>query len=451
MADAIDPVADALKAVQAPQPVKASAWDAYQQASSLDDLTARLQKLPLSKETKAAIWDLKQQQMGRTLQAPPDAAPTATPKTWTDRAVDLLPAAGGALGGIVGGIGGTAFGMGVGGVPGAIGGATLGGGAGEAAKELINRLRGADAPATSSDAALNIAKQGGIQGAVQGVGSAVGAAVAPLAEKAGAAFMQSALKPGIRGTLAAMRKGVSVPPVVQTLLNEGVNVTPGGIEKLNMIIGATNKDISAAIDSLSGTEIQPLKVAGRLTDTARRFTNQVNPESDLEAVSQAGQEFLNHPALDATGTLTPQQAQSLKTGTYAALKSTAYNSGIKGSSIEAQKTLARGLKEELASEAAKSGVDLAGMNAREGAAIEARDAVAKRVAQVGNRDPAGLAWLAHNPVTFLAAIMERSPVVKSMLARGLYQSAEKATGIAANTLRATMAAVAAGSDEAPQP
>src|SRR5262249_55779481 len=79
---------------------------------------------------------------------PPPATDTATmpaapSRSWTDTAVDWLPAVGGAAGGLIGGIGGTAFGMGVGGVPGALGGAALGGGAGEAAKQLVNRIRGA--------------------------------------------------------------------------------------------------------------------------------------------------------------------------------------------------------------------------------------------------------------------------------------------------------------------
>ncbi len=79
------------------------------------------------------------------------------PRTWADTAVDALPAVLGTAGAAIGGVGGTAFGMGFGGVPGAAGGAALGTGAGEAAKQLINRMRGAEAPATSGEAAAEIA------------------------------------------------------------------------------------------------------------------------------------------------------------------------------------------------------------------------------------------------------------------------------------------------------
>src|SRR5689334_15218746 len=87
------------------------------------------------------------------------AKPPAAPETLTNKAIDLLPTAGATVGGIIGGIGGTAFGLGFGGAPGAIGGAALGGGAGEAAKELINRARGQQPPATSLDAAKAIGTQ----------------------------------------------------------------------------------------------------------------------------------------------------------------------------------------------------------------------------------------------------------------------------------------------------
>jgi len=78
-------------------------------------------------------------------------------KSWADTAVDALPAVAGVAGAALGGAGGTAFGMGFGGIPGAAGGAALGTGAGEAAKQLINRVRGAEAPSTSGEAAADIA------------------------------------------------------------------------------------------------------------------------------------------------------------------------------------------------------------------------------------------------------------------------------------------------------
>lgn len=78
-------------------------------------------------------------------------------RTWTDTVADALPAVAGTAGAIIGGAGGAAFGMGFGGVPGAAGGAALGTAGGEAFKQLINRARGEEAPATSGEAARDIA------------------------------------------------------------------------------------------------------------------------------------------------------------------------------------------------------------------------------------------------------------------------------------------------------
>jgi hypothetical protein len=299
---------------------------------------------------------------------------------------------------------------------------------------------------TPLGAAANVVGSGAVQGAAQAAGPLISKGM----EHLGAGIMQSALKPGLRTTLAAVKSG-EVPPVVRTLLKEGVNVTPGGIEKLNAIIAASNDTITEALNGLptkAGTAnaILPSAVAERLGPVMKQFANQVNPEGDLNAIESVGKEFMrtSGPTLSAT------EAQALKQGTYKALKDQAYGT-VKGSAIEAQKALARGLKEEVAAEAERHGIDITTPNLREGAAITARDAVAKRVAMVGNRDPAGLAWLAHNPTTFLLALAERSPIVKSYLARGLYSAAANAAGVPTAAIRTAIAAVAsAGAEDAPQ-
>ena len=137
-----------------------------------------------------------------------------------------------------------------------------------------------------------------------------------------------------------------------------------------------------------------------------------------------------------------QAAQSLKTGTHKALGSKAYGE-LKGATIEAEKALTRGLKEEIEGVAKKLGVDLGAINAREGAAIQAAESVAKRVAQVGNREPVGLLWLAANPGMFLAGLAEKSPVVKSLVARGLYNEAARIGRVPVETVRWAVGAMGA--------
>lgn len=371
-----------------------------------------------------------------------DAAQAKNPdeRSWTDTAVDALPAVGGALGGIVGGVGGTAFGLGVGGVPGAVGGAALGGGAGEAARQLVNRVRGKPAPVTEQEAAAAIAKQAGIQGAAQGVGEVAG----PLLSATGSRLMQSAAKP----TLATLNTySTTAPRLVKTLLDEGVNVTPEGLAKLNKVLGASRDELNTLLSQAPG-DINPLRVASRLSDTARKFANQVNPTSDLEAISKAGEEFLEHPALAAKGTLSVPEAQALKTGTYQQLAGK-YGE-LSSASTEAQKSLARGLKEEI--ETLVPGAK--DKNAYQSALMAARDAVSRRVTVAGNRDPVGIAWLslaAHNPTVFLANLMDRSPVVKSMIARGMYQAAGSVAKVSPQLIRLAVVGVASGDEPGAEP
>lgn len=124
---------------------------------------------------------------------PASNAPNAPKaKTWTDLAVNAIPALAGTAGALIGGAGGTVLGVGVGGVPGAAGGALVGTAGGEAAKQLINRARGADAPATMGQAASDIALPALEAGAGTAVLGGAGKLLRPVAgtllQKAGGAM-----------------------------------------------------------------------------------------------------------------------------------------------------------------------------------------------------------------------------------------------------------------------
>ena len=273
----------------------------------------------------------------------------------------------------------------------------------------------------------------------------------PVLSRMGTAIMQSAVKPGATAMAKAFARGVAPEelPVIKTLLTEGVNVSPGGIAKLNRIITSSNDDIVKALGAVPNGRVYPEAVAKRLEDVTAKAATQVNPEADVAAVQGAGEEFLRSRAAGGMRPSTPltlPEAQALKTGTYRSLSEKAYGE-MKAPAIEAQKALARGLKEDIADEAAKAGVDITQANAREGAAIVTRDAIAKRIAAAGNRDPVALAWLAHNPTAGLLFLAERSPAVKSLIARGLYQSAANAANVPMQVMRLLVSSVAQSSDE----
>lgn len=383
--------------------------------------------------------------VARSVQQQQPQSKTQPPKGWIDTAIDWLPTVGGLAGGVAGGM--------AGGPAGAIAGSMLGGAAGEGYKQSARFARGQAVPASEPQMLGKLGMAAAEQGAGELVGQGVAAAGSTVAQGAGRSLMNSALKPGLKDALSSLKAG-KASPLVQTLLNEGVNVSERGIEKLNTLISATNDEIKEAIKPIADLPINPFRVTSKLSDTAQKFANQVNPASDLDAISKAGQEFLeSHPDL------TVGKAQALKQGTYQQLRGK-YGE-LKGAEVEAQKSLARGLKDEVASEVDQSlaglkgklgmegGVNITQANAREGALMSARDAVARRVAVAGRRDPMGLASLAiTSPMTFVSVLMDRSPAVKSMLARGLYTTAAHAAGVSPEVMKTAIGAIAASDDTA---
>lgn len=253
-------------------------------------------------------------------------------------------------------------------------------------------------------------------------------------------LMQSALKPGASKLRDVIKGKATTPPVVKTLLDEGISVSESGMGKLNRLLTAKNDELRAIIAQSSAT-ISPDDVAARAMTSRPKIAAQVTPASDLKAFDAAIDEFVQAhqgSGLIKGGTPIPvQEAQALKTGTYSNLGTKAYGE-LKGASVEGQKALARGLKEEI--EAAIPTADVQGINRQIGRLQEAQDPLGRRVALAANRDPAGLAPLAHSSTNFIAMLMLRDPVVKSMLARGMYQSAAKAARVPVNVLRAALIA-----------
>lgn len=325
-----------------------------------------------------------------------------------NRVKDWAPAIGGVVGALEGG-----------GVP----GAALGGAAGEAARQLVNRAEGKPAPQTSLDAAKGIGVQGVVQGAAEGVGKLAGMA----ATKAAPWLMQSALKP----TQTLLKNyGTTAPKVVQTLLDEGVNVSAGGLRELGDLLSFTNKQIADKVASARAL-VDKGSVLGRVGSTYDRFGAGLDARSAATAITGEGEKLIDHP--NVTGdTMTVQQAQSMKQAIYREVKD-AYGQ-ISKPAVEAKKAIARGLKEEIAS--AVPGVTE--LNAKDSRLMAANDAVARRVTVAGNRDPVGFAWAAHSPATFLAALMDRHPVVKSMVANAMWKSASAVTGVAPQVIRAAV-------------
>lgn len=263
---------------------------------------------------------------------------------------------------------------------------------------------------------------GAVGGAVLGGAiPGVGAAARPAAEW----LMKSALKP----TLAQHQSGEAAS-AVKTLLNEGINATKGGAEKLKSMVSDIDQQIKDVISSSAAT-VDKQKVLGQLQGLRQRVMQQANPAADLAAVDAAGTGFAQHPLLP-TDQIPIQLAQDLKQGTY---REVGKKYGQIGSAdIEAQKALARGLKEEIALAAP----EVAPLNARQSELIKALKVTGRRALMDENKNPLGLTALAPSGTGALAFLADRSALAKSLAARGINQLTPKdKQSILADLLRQT--------------
>lgn len=270
----------------------------------------------------------------------------------------------------------------------------LGGGiTGGASAALVNP-QDAGAGAAIGAAFPGVMKASGV------VGNALERSSNRTAEK----LMQSAIKP----TIKQLQSG-DAATAVRMMLDYGIMPNAKGAERLREIIGGLNTQISSKIANSTAT-IDKAKVMTRLDDTKRMFGNQVSPTSDLAAIDRVGDDFLAHPLYPGTS-MPVQAAQQLKQGTYKTLSKKYGQLG--GAETEAQKGLARGLKEEIADAVP----EIAGLNAQEAKLITTLKVAERRALMELNKNPVGLAALAQNPATAAAFMADRSATFKALVAR----------------------------------
>ena len=234
-------------------------------------------------------------------------------------------------------------------------------------------------------------------------------------------IMQSSIKP----TTADLRTG-KAKQAVQTMLEEGVNPTMQrtifgrGLDTLKEKVGNLNNQIADIIQNSKGN-VSKSSVLSYLDDLERKAMQQVNPASDLKAIQNVRDEFISHP-LAQGDTIPVQLAQKLKSGTYKAVGAKSYGE-LGSTATEAQKQLARGLKEEVAlAEPAVSA-----LNTQESALLNALNVSERRALQELNNNPLSLSLLANDPKAAVAFMADKSGAFKALLARILYRTGQVAT------------------------
>lgn len=224
-------------------------------------------------------------------------------------------------------------------------------------------------------------------------------------------LMQTAVKPSTDDLVSGAAK-----PALTTMLDEGITPTMRGMTKAAKITQKLDDQVSKAITD-STAKVPVGAVASRLDDTLKTAGMQVNPKSDMAAVENAWTEFLVNPHIAGKKEIPVQLAHELKKGTYKALGGKSY--GEMGStSVEAQKALARGLREETM----KAVPSIEEPLARQASLMNVRDVAGARALLEANKNPAGLAALrVDHPLSGASFLADRWAWLKAMIALGLHR------------------------------
>jgi hypothetical protein len=235
------------------------------------------------------------------------------------------------------------------------------------------------------------------------LGGSLGKSTAPAFDGMSRGLMRSALKPSVKAVATGQ-----ADEAVSTMLREGLTVSNGSVKNMANRVDDLNTSISGQIAGSSAT-VDPLSAASRIRPTLDKFGKQVDPAADIDAITGVVTRFLNnHP-----NAIPVQLAQELKQGTYRVLKD---KYGQLGSAdVEAQKAIARGLKEEIA--AAVPGIN--DLNKLESELLNAMKLTSRRMATQNNANPLGITHLAPTTWQLALGMLDRSAWAKSALANGL--------------------------------
>jgi hypothetical protein len=261
---------------------------------------------------------------------------------------------------------------------------------------------------------------------------------------------QSALKPPPGSNSTA-----EVRAMVETGLRENIPVSEKGMTKLWSLVDDLNTKVQDAVDAAGrrGVTVDPEAVAQRVEQLRPTLEAQVNPEKSMRLLDKSKAEFLRQHEIRApytqiapnyygqgyvpagTGStsipvpIPAAEAQAIKQGTYRQLKKD-YGK-MKNATIEAQKALARGIREELGAAIP----EIEALNAREGKLLGLSEELERAVRRGANHQMfgigtplamTGMASATGSPAAGMAAGVMRgiidNPTIKSHIANAIYRA-----------------------------
>lgn len=224
-------------------------------------------------------------------------------------------------------------------------------------------------------------------------------------EKFSRYLMQSALKPKEKQVTSGQAK-----TAVNVLLENDIPLNEKGVQILKDKIDNLNNKINQTVKT-SEIPVNKSEVIKVLDELKKRYSNQVNPVDDLEAINKVEQNFINkHPDI-----LTAEAANQIKSGTYKVIGERGYGE-VKSAATEAEKAIARGLKEQIE----KVDINVAPINAEQKTLIDTLKLTEQRVLKDANKDVIGIAQANPNPQSIAAVMLEKAPI-KSLIAKYLYR------------------------------
>jgi hypothetical protein len=273
---------------------------------------------------------------------------------------------------------------------------------------------------SSIGAPPSVAAAGGVAAnvAVEAVpalaGMGLGKLAQPAFEGAGKWLMQNAIKP----SFADIKSGKAAT-AVKTMLDEGINPTKGGMDVLRGKID----DITGQVDALLARNPNVTVDKNQVASTLSRVISKIEktnptPNAQRKAVEDIYDEFLSNGLIPKN--IPVQDAQEFKKGIYRALGDRKYSmapySATEAAQTAGNKGLASGLREGIETAVPET----AALNARQSELINAMKIAERRALTEGNRNFLGVSPIAHSPEGFAAMMMDKSTLLKSLLARGMY-------------------------------
>lgn len=233
-------------------------------------------------------------------------------------------------------------------------------------------------------------------------------------------FMGKALGP----TLEDMKAGKAARAAT-TMLEEGVSPTKSGVETLRSRGEALNEEVTNLIANAKGQTISKGAVASRINDVISRIERtQATPQDARASAERVYDQFLSNGVIPKN--IPVEQAQEVKQGIYKMLKDKYGELGSE--TVESQKALARGMKEELE----KSIPEIADKNSKASELWNALNVAERKALLESRKHLMGIAAITQHPGMFMAMMADRSAAFKALLGRMVYSGgAQRALGEAA--------------------